>query len=423
MEDFEKLRRELPPELVRETPLTLQERLSQEHDRPVYVKDEGQQRVRSYKIRGAANKMRTLTPEERARGVVCASAGNHARGVAACCQHFGVEGKIFMPTITPPQKIEATQYDGNGKVEIILSGDTFDETAQHALAFAEESRAVFIHPFNDPDVIRGQATVAVEIARQMKELRQKLGAVIVPVGGGGLLSGTILALREIHPDTLLFGVEPAEAASMTASLEAGQPVTLPEMDTFVDGAAVARPGDRTFAIIQQAVREGRVRMLTVSKGLICATMVDLYQRDGEITEPAGALSIAALGQVPRDIRDPVVCILSGTNFDMKRNPSVLEHAALFRRTKAYIGVHLPDRPRALQEMLDALAPELLNVNFPFMHFDRDQSNGDPSLLIGLESKKGDPQDITRFLQRLAALRLPDGAPHYPFHELKGKPEV
>lgn len=422
-EDLSALLDRLPGELVRETPLTPHKRLSERHSLPVLIKDEGTQGVRSYKIRGAAAKMSSLSDKERSNGVVCASAGNHAQGVAACCNHFQVPGTVFMPRVTPQQKIDATQRHGNGFVEIILTGDTYDETAHHAHAFAEERGATYIHPFDDPEVIRGQGTVAVEVARQMASLRQKLGAVIAPVGGGGLLSGTILALQDTHPETIFIGVEPEEAPSMTESLRANQPVTLPTMDTFVDGAAVARPGDRTFAIIHEAVQRGRAQMITVNKGLLCATMADLFQIDGQVTEPAGALSIAALEHVSKELKGPTVCLLSGTNFDMRRIPSVLEHAALHRRNKVYLGIHLPNRPGALREMLDALARELEAVNITFMHFDTDQGNGDPSLYLGLESKLGHPSDITRILAALSAIRNEDASgPRYPFHELTAKPE-
>jgi threonine dehydratase len=422
-EEIRRTPRELPPELISDTPLVLSRRLSNAAGSPVYIKDEGQQKVRSYKGRGSAAKMMALTDEERSRGVVCASAGNHAQGVAAACNYFHARGTVFMPTITPPQKIDATQRHGNGFVDIVLHGDKYDEAAQQAHAFAEESNAAFLHPFDDWDVIRGQGTVATEIADQVAALRQDLKAVLVPVGGGGLMAGTILALKDTHPDTQIIGVEPAGAACMTESLRAGHPVTLDRVDTFVDGAAVARPGEKPFSVISRAVQEGRARLMTVSNGLLAATMVDLYQIDGKITEPAGALSIAALEQLKRESEGTKVCILSGTNFDMNRNQSVLEYAKLHRRTKAYLGIHLPNRPQALRQMLNDLGGVLEAVNITYTHFDASQSNGDPSLILGLESKKGNPKDVDILLQTLSFLQNDEQNPRYPFHELSGKPDL
>jgi len=416
-------RRELPSALISETPLALSARLSDSLGSPVYIKDEGQQKVRSYKGRGSAAKMLSLSAEERARGVVCASAGNHAQGVASACNYFHARGTIFMPAITPPQKIDATQRHGNGFVDIVLHGDKYDEAAQQAHAFAEERGAAFLHPFDDWDVIRGQGTVGAEIAEQVNTLREDLRAVLVPVGGGGLMAGTILALEHSHPRTQVIGVEPAGAACMTESLKAGHPVTLGTVDTFVDGAAVARPGEKPFSVVSRAVRDGRARLMTVSNGLLAATMVDLYQIDGKITEPAGALSIAALEQVKGEVAGTKVCILSGTNFDMNRNQSVLEHAKLHRRTKAYLGIHLPNRPQALRQMLNDLGGVLEAVNITYTHFDAVQSNGDPSLVLGLESKKGNPKDIDILLQTLTSLSHEGQNPRYPFQVLSGKPDL
>lgn len=415
-------RSELPPELIQKTPLVQSQRLSDMIGSPVSIKDEGQQRVRSYKGRGSAAKMISLSEEERERGVVCASAGNHAQGVAAACNHFKTRGTIFMPTVTPQQKIDATQRHGNGFVDIALHGDTFDQAAHQAHAFAQAQHAEYLHPFDDWDVIRGQGTVGAEIAEEVETMRGKLHTVLVPVGGGGLMAGTLLALERNHPETQVIGVEPAEAASMTASLKAKHPIALDAIDTFVDGAAVARPGEKPFSVIYRAVQEGRARMLTVSKGQLCATMSDLFQIDGALTEPAGALSIAALDQIRSETTGMTVCILSGTNFDMRRIPSVLEYAALHRRTKVYLGVHLPNRPQALREMLDKVGAVLSTVNITYMHFDTAEANGDPSLLLGVESKEGNPRDIDTLLQTLHSMRDDASNARYPFQELSRKPE-
>lgn len=408
------------PDLVRRTPLSLHAALSEEFGRPVYLKDERKQPVRSYKNRGALAKLLSLTPEERERGVVCASAGNHAQGVAAGCYTLGIKGTIFMPTITPQQKIDATNRHGNGMVEIILTGDKFDRTAQEAQQYAHEYNSVFIHPFDDLDVIRGQSTVGLEIAEQIQHIKDKVGEVLVPVGGGGLLAGTTISL----PDKQLVGVEPAEAASMSASLGAGRPVTLEDIDTFVDGAAVARPGDNTFKIVSQACSEGRVKIETVSKGLLCSTMDTLLQRHGEVTEPAGALSIAALHNETRKTKNAVVCVVSGNNLDMRKVPSILEHASLHRREKAYVNVSLPDRPGALVEMLETVKGDIVDssINISFLHYDEDGDNGDPPLQMGIRSRTGEPARLLRFLRDLRNVKDEDGKPKYPVEELPNKPE-
>ena len=373
------------------------------------------------KGRGAAAKMQSLTEEELSRGVVCASAGNHAQGVAAACNYFRTRGTIFMPTITKPQKVNATQRHGNGNVDIALIGDKYDEAADAAHAFAEERQAVFLHPFDDWDVIRGQGTVAAEIASQMQNRRERIARILVPVGGGGLMAGTVLAMQS-HPETEIIGVEPEGAACMAASLEAGHPVTLEHVDTFVDGAAVARPGDRPFSVVQEAVKQGRARLMTVSNGLLSAAMVDLYQIDGRITEPAGALSIAALEQVEKPKAGATVCVLSGTNFDMSRNDLVLKNAIQYRRIVMHLGVHLPNRPKALLQLLNDLGEGLDGVNIAYAHFDAAQSNGDPSLLLGIESQDGKPGKVHSFFEKLASLRNVDHSQRYPFHERTGQPE-
>ncbi|MDD4319540.1 MAG: pyridoxal-phosphate dependent enzyme [Candidatus Peribacteraceae bacterium] len=400
-------RRSFPPSLVVTTPLECHERLSQEHGVPVFLKGEDRQTVRSYKVRGAAAKMLSLTEEELRRGIVCASAGNHAQGVAACCNMLERPGTVFMPRTTPLQKIEATQRRGNGHVDIRLEGDAFDETAQNALSFAGEHAATYIHPFDDWKVIEGQGSVALEIAEQVERQRLKLAAVIVPVGGGGLMAGTVLALRETHPDTLIVGVEPAGAACMAAAVAEGHPVTLPAVDAFVDGAAVARAGERPFAVVAEAIRAGRARLLTVSNNRLSASMADLLQMDGRVTEPAVALSVAALDAVASRTRDGVVtCVVSGGNLDMRRMPKILQHAELHRRTTVFLQVTLPDRPGALQEMLATAADVLPRVNICYMRFDDDEGNGgSPPLTVGFQSKEGKPEDITLLVDTLKNARF------------------
>jgi threonine dehydratase len=320
-----------PPDLVIRTPLRHNEELSLEHGIPLRLKLENEQTVRSYKVRGAAWRLLSLPHGLLRRGVVCASAGNHAQGVATCCNLLGIEGTVFMPCSTPRQKIDATKRRGNGHVTIRVEGTCFDETAERARTFTDEHGATLIHPFDDWRIIEGQGTVALEIMEEMERLRRKLAAVIVPVGGGGLLAGTVLALRN-HPDIAIYGVEPEGAACMAASVHAGHPVKLESVDAFVDGAAVAQPGDRPFEVVQEAVSGGRVKLLTVSNSRVCDSIAHLFQIDGVLAEPAGALSVAALEQVGPQVRreGDIVSIISGGNLDMRRIAAILEQAELYR---------------------------------------------------------------------------------------------
>ncbi|MFA6523519.1 MAG: pyridoxal-phosphate dependent enzyme [Candidatus Peribacteraceae bacterium] len=311
-----------PPDLVSRTRLKLNE--SEELERTLLLKLENEQTVRSYKVRGAAWKLLSLPRELLRRGAVCASAGNHAQGFAACCNLLGMQGMVFVPEPTTDQKKLATRRRGNGCVEIRVEGAYYDETAAIAQAYAREREAAFIHPFDDWRVIEGQGTVALEIAEEMERTGRTLEAVVVPVGGGGLLAGTILTLKHTNPDAVIFGVEPEGAACMAASVAAGEPVHLKHVDTFVDGAAVARPGDRPFSIVSDAVREGRVKLLTVPNIHVVAAMHRLLQIDGVIAEPAGALSVAAIDRIMPDLdgKGDVVSIISGGNIDFERMKEV-----------------------------------------------------------------------------------------------------
>ncbi len=320
-----------------------------------------------------------------------------------------------MPRITPTQKIEATRNHGGQWMNIRLEGDTFDETARLTHQFCEETGATLIHPFDDLKVIEGQGTVSLEISNQMREMRRRLGAVITAVGGGGLLAGTILTMRETNPDALIIGVEPEGADCMAQSIAAGHPFTLPHIDTFVDGAAVARPGDLTFEIVSQAIAEGRVRLLKISKNQLCATMADMLQIDGIIAEPAGALSVAALEQVVPWTDDDVVSVISGGNFDMRRMPKILQHADLYRRTKVFVSIILPDRPRALAELLQHLDPALEDLNICYMNYDDEPSVGNEfPLTVGFESKHGKAEEIQALVAAL-------DAHNYSYRELSEKP--
>lgn len=313
-------------EIIRETPCWHASKLSEEYGCNIYLKREDRLKVRSYKIRGAYNKLRSLSPSELAAGVVCASAGNHAQGIAMSCARMGVKAYIFMPTTTPLQKIDSVMYFGKKYTEIKLTGESFDDAAAAARLFAAEKGIPFIPPFDDPKIIAGQGTVAYEILNQLGASDISLDYVFVPIGGGGLASGVGTCFKAKSPNTKVIGVEPAGAASMKAAFAAGGPVTLEEMDTFVDGAAVKRAGDLTYRVCREVLDD----IVTVPEGAVCTALLEMYNRKAIVLEPAGALSVAALRFCKDIIKGKnVCCILSGSNNDVVRISEII------RRSKEY----------------------------------------------------------------------------------------
>ncbi|WP_435741913.1 threonine ammonia-lyase IlvA [Nocardioides sp. SYSU DS0663] len=332
--------------LFPETPLQRSPRLSALTGLDVWLKREDLHEVRSYKGRGASTLIAGLSEQERSQGVTCASAGNHAQGVAFACARTGTRARIFLPRTTPRQKRQRIAALGGPWVEAVIEGDTYDEAALACAAWADASGATVVPAFDDPRTIAGQGTVAAEVLRQLGRAPE---AVVVPVGGGGLLAGTLVVLAEHAPATRVLGAEPAGAASMMAAVAAGEPVALPAVDSFVDGAAVRRVGAHTF----EAVRRHRPALTAVPEGLVCVEMLDLYQSDGIIAEPAGALAPAALRQgldVPPG--STVVCVLSGGNNDVSRYAEVLERALVHEGLKHYFLVEFPQEPGALRRFLD-----------------------------------------------------------------------
>jgi threonine dehydratase len=314
--------RRLSP-VVRRTPLEPSARLSTAVGVPVLLKREDLQLCRSYKIRGAYNLISSLTAQECRRGVVCASAGNHGQGVAYSCSALGISGRVYVPTGTTRQKLERIAALGHDYVRLVVAGDDFGDTDFAAVADSERTGAVHAHPFDHPAVVAGQATVAVELVEQ---LETGVDTVVVPVGGGGLVAGMLIWLKHRLPHVYVVGAEPAGAASMRAALDHGGPLALQPIDTFVDGAAVPRVGGIGYRIVRGLLDE----LVSVPEGAICAEMVDLYQTDGIIAEPAGALASAAL-RVPlrRPLRGPVVCVLSGGNNDIHRYAEILDRAGRY----------------------------------------------------------------------------------------------
>ncbi|MGR3634572.1 MAG: threonine ammonia-lyase IlvA [Shimia sp.] len=370
------------------TPLQLNAHLSQRFGADVWLKREDLTPVRSYKLRGAFNAMRKKRAEAPDQRIfVCASAGNHAQGVAFMCQHFDVQGVIFMPVTTPQQKIFKTQVFGGDNVEIRLVGDYFDDTLAAAKEYCTEAGAVFLSPFDDEDVIEGQAAVAVEIEDQLGRVPDHI---ILPVGGGGLSSGVRSYFGEASRYTF---VEPSGAASLAAAVEAGHPVALIQIDGFVDGAAVARIGDLTFARLADVSADD---VIAASEDRICATMMEMLNVEGIVLEPAGALAVDALSDVAEQIRGKtVVCVVSGGNFDFERLPEVKERAQRFSGVKKYFILRMPQRPGALRDFLETLGPEDDIARFEYL---KKSARNFGSVLIGIETAR--PENFDALFERV-----------------------
>lgn len=376
------------------TPLMSNELLSERYGANVMLKREDLQPVRSYKLRGAYNKIVTLSSDELANGVVCASAGNHAQGVAFSCSRLKVRGTIFMPEPTPKQKVKKVKMFGGEFVDVRIIGDTFDDSLAAALAFADEKGAQFIHPFDDRKVIEGQATVGLEIH---EDCADSIDYVVVPVGGGGLISGIIGVMQALHPKVKIIAVEPAGAPSLRRAMEEREPVLLDDIETFVDGAAVRRVGDLTFNVCYGSID----RVVNVPEGKVCTTMLSLYNDEAIVVEPAGALSVAALDYLAPEIAGKnVVCIISGSNNDIIRMEEIKERSLLHEGVKHYFVVNFPQRAGALRYFVD----HILGPNDDITHFEYSKKiNRDKGpAVVGVELK--DPDDFEPLLERMKAAR-------------------
>ena len=385
------------------TPLQRSARLSGATGADVWVKREDLQVGRSYKIRGAYNTISQLDAARQAAGVVCASAGNHGQGVAYSCARLGVRGHVVVPRTTPRQKRDRIAALGGETVDLVVTGDSYDEAAAAALTLARDTGATLVPAFDAVPTVVGQATVALEL---LEQLPTPPDVVVLPVGGGGLLAGCATWLRRHSPATRIIGVEPAGAASMAAALVAGEPVELPQLDTFVDGAAVRRVGDVTFPLVRDAGAE----LVAVPEGQICTEMLDLYQVDGVIAEPAGALATAALtgGLVPVEPGQTVVCLLSGGNNDVSRYGEVVERSLVHRGLKHYFLIEFPQEPGALRRFLDeVLGPDDDIVLFEYVKRDNRETG---AALTGIEL--GSAADFPALLARIEAspLRIQHVAP-------------
>ena len=367
--------------VVANTPLMPNLTFSEKYLAHVFFKREDLQVVRSYKIRGAYNKISQLTKAAQRKGVVCASAGNHAQGVAYSCRQLEVEATIFMPSTTPKQKVEQVRFFGKEYVEIILLGDTFDDAYNLAREFCLKNGSEFIHPFDDQMVIEGQGTVGLEI---LEASTKPIDYLFLPVGGGGLSAGVAPVFRQLSPNTRIIGVEPAGAPAMKNSIRVGENRKLDHIDKFVDGAALQKVGDKTFEICRQFLDQ----VVDVPEGLICSTMLDLYNRDAIVVEPAGALSLAALAQFADEIRGKnVVCVLSGSNNDISRTEEIRERALIYEGLKHFFIVRFPQRAGALKEFL----VEVLGPNDDIVHFEytKKTSREKGPALIGIEHQSKD----------------------------------
>jgi threonine dehydratase len=380
--------------VVKHTPLSFNSKLSEQYSCEVYLKREDMQVVRSYKLRGAYNMISQLSPEQLSRGIVCASAGNHAQGVAFSCDKLGTKGVIFMPEITPRQKVKQTEMFGNRSVELVLVGDTFDDCLAEALAYTKAHNMTFIPPFDNYSIIEGQGTVGVEILEDLPDAE----VVIMPIGGGGLVAGAGTYLKSERPGIILIGVEPEGAPSMTEAFAQGGPTTLPEINRFVDGAAVKRVGELTYPLCKEVLDD----VLLVAEGKACTTILKLYNEEAIVVEPAGALSVAALDACKNKIKGKkVVCVISGGNNDIERMQEIKEKSLLYEGLKHYFIVRFPQRPGALKLFVNnVLGPNDDITRFEFIK-KTNRENG--PALVGIEL--ADRADYESLVARMKAFKF------------------
>ncbi|MEM9984838.1 MAG: threonine ammonia-lyase IlvA [Bacteroidota bacterium] len=381
--------------IVQRTPLLEYPELAKDYHCRLWLKREDLQIVRSYKIRGAYNRISQLQADERKAGVVCASAGNHAQGVAYACRELNIQGTIFMPNPTPRQKVKKVQSFGGEWVDIVITGDTFDEAYEAAKEHREVHGSAFVHPFDDPEVMAGQGTVGLEILADMHE---PIDYVFVPIGGGGLSAGLGSYLKRVQPGIKIIGVEPAGAPAMYRSRQANHPVKLDKIDKFVDGAAVQQVGGHTFEVCQEALDE----VVLVPEGKVCSTILELYNEEAIVAEPAGALALAALDQFKAQIKGKnVVCVLSGGNNDIMRMEDIKERSLLYEGLKHYFLIRFPQRAGALRDFLN----HVLGPNDDIAHFEYTKKNNRETgpALVGIEVEKS--EDYDALLRRMEQHRV------------------
>ncbi len=379
-------------EILEPTPMMRNNNLSEKYQADVFLKREDLQIVRSYKIRGAYNKIRSLSPDILKYGIVCASAGNHAQGVAFSCNKLQIMGSIYMPTTTPKQKIEQVKMFGREYIDIVLTGDTFDAANNAAIDYARKSGKTFIPPFDDPKIIEGQGTIGYEMVQQCKE---PLDYVFIPIGGGGLASGVGAYLRQLWPDVKLIGVEPAGAACMKTAIEKGEIVELEHIDKFVDGAAVKKAGEYTYEICRQILDD----IIPVPEGAVCSTIIDMYNKSAIVVEPAGALSVAAMRFYADKIKGKRVgCIVSGSNNDITRMEEIREKSLLFEGLKHYFIVNFPQKAGAILTFVrDVIGP---TDDLVYIQYIKKTNKEEGPALIGIEVSS--KEDYHALINRMEA---------------------
>ena len=373
-------------EVIVKTPLMENINLSHTYDANIFLKREDLQVVRSYKIRGAYNKIHRLSKGELDKGIICASAGNHAQGVAFACQKLGILGKIYMPSPTPSQKIKQVQMFGKEYVEIVLTGDTYDDAYNEAKKYAVENDLTFVHPFNDLQVIEGQATVGLEI---LNDTSDSIDYLFLPIGGGGLASGVSSVFKNLSPTTKIIGVEPEGAPAMKVSIEKGAVTTLEQIDKFVDGAAVKEVGALTFKICKENLHE----VITVPEGKVCTTILRLYNEEAIVVEPAGALTITALDLYKEKIKGKnVVCVVSGSNNDITRTAEIKERSMLYEGLKHYFMIRFAQRAGALREFLMDVLGSKDDITL-FEYSKKNNRESGPALIGLVLEKREDFDDL------------------------------
>ena len=379
-------------EILEPTPMMRNNNLSEKYQADVFLKREDLQIVRSYKIRGAYNKIRSLSPDILKYGIVCASAGNHAQGVAFSCNKLRIMGSIYMPTTTPNQKIEQVKMFGRDYIDIVLTGDTFDAANNAAIDYARKSGKTFIPPFDDPKIIEGQGTIGYEMTRQCKE---PLDYVFIPIGGGGLASGVGAYLRQMWPEVKLIGVEPAGAACMKTAIDKGEIVELEHIDKFVDGAAVKKAGEYTYEICRQVLDD----IIPVPEGAVCSTIIDMYNKSAIVVEPAGALSVAAMRfYADKIIGKKVGCIVSGSNNDITRMEEIREKSLLFEGLKHYFIVNFPQKSGAILSFVrDVIGP---TDDLVYIQYIKKTNKEEGPALIGIEVSS--KEDYHALINRMEA---------------------
>ena len=379
-------------DVVAVTPLLANYNFSNTYKANIILKREDLQQVRSYKIRGAYHKISSLSAIEMKKGIVCASAGNHAQGVAFACYKKQIHGAIFMPTPTSKQKIEQVKMFGGKFIDIQLVGDTFDDAYNEAKTLCDQQKKTFIHPFDDPKIIEGQATIGLEIIEQSDK---PIDYVFVPVGGGGLAAGLSSVFKLLSPNTKIIGVEPEGAPSMQNALKAGRNIKLENIDKFVDGAAVQQVGNLTFNICKRNLDD----MITVPEGKVCQTILDMYNKDAIVVEPAGALTVSSLDSYKELIKGKnVVCIVSGSNNDITRTPEIKERALLFSGLKHYFMIDFPQRAGALKDFVGVvLGPQ---DDITFFEYSKKTNRQNGPAIVGIELNNKD--DLNPLLEKMKA---------------------